>query len=83
MNRQLREHLHKICELKAINGRLQAENHELCNLCCFLDEDQLKAKHLARHWQLSGIMRPKLGLPCHCHLAIIYETLCSGFLKNQ
>ncbi|KAG8128103.1 hypothetical protein E2320_015031 [Naja naja] len=29
MNRQLQEHLREICKLKAINGRLQAENCEL------------------------------------------------------
>ncbi|KAG8123891.1 hypothetical protein E2320_019185 [Naja naja] len=35
-------------ELKGINGRLQAENCKLGDLCCFLDEDRLKAKLLAR-----------------------------------
>ncbi|ETE56071.1 Coiled-coil domain-containing protein 85B, partial [Ophiophagus hannah] len=52
MNWQLQEYLHKICELKAVSGWLQAENHELHDLCCFLDEDWLKPKHLACHWQL-------------------------------
>ncbi|ETE66603.1 hypothetical protein L345_07614, partial [Ophiophagus hannah] len=46
------DHLCEIRELKAANGQLQAENHELHDLCCFLDEDQLKAKCLAHHWQL-------------------------------
>lgn len=54
VNRQLQEHLREIRELKAVNGRLQAENGELRDLCCFLDEDRLKAKRLARHWQLFG-----------------------------
>ncbi|XP_034280303.2 coiled-coil domain-containing protein 85B [Pantherophis guttatus] len=54
VNRQLQEHLREIRELKAVNGRLQAENRELRDLCCFLDEDRLKAKRLARHWQLFG-----------------------------
>ncbi|ETE66707.1 Coiled-coil domain-containing protein 85B, partial [Ophiophagus hannah] len=52
VNQQLQEHLREIRELKAINGQLQAENCELRNLCCFLDEDQLKAKCLACHWQI-------------------------------
>ncbi|ETE56112.1 Coiled-coil domain-containing protein 85B, partial [Ophiophagus hannah] len=54
VNQQLQAHLHEIRELKAVNGWLQVENHELHNLCCFLDEDQLKAKHLAHHWQIFG-----------------------------
>lgn len=54
VNRQLQEHLREVRELKAVNGRLQAENRELRDLCCFLDEDRLKAKRLARHWQLFG-----------------------------
>ncbi|XP_053133407.1 coiled-coil domain-containing protein 85B [Hemicordylus capensis] len=54
VNRQLQEHLREIRELKAVNGRLQAENRELRDLCGFLDEDRLKAKRLARHWQLFG-----------------------------
>ncbi|XP_032089637.1 coiled-coil domain-containing protein 85B [Thamnophis elegans] len=54
VNRQLQEHLREIRELKAVNGRLQGENRELRDLCCFLDEDRLKAKRLARHWQLFG-----------------------------
>ncbi|KAG8132965.1 hypothetical protein E2320_010801 [Naja naja] len=54
MNWQLQEHLRKICKLKAINGWLQVENRELRNVCCFLDEDRLKAKCLARYWQLFG-----------------------------
>ncbi|XP_070622343.1 coiled-coil domain-containing protein 85B [Erythrolamprus reginae] len=54
VNRQLQAHLREIRELKAVNGRLQGENRELRDLCCFLDEDRLKAKRLARHWQLFG-----------------------------
>lgn len=54
VNRQLQAHLREIRELKAVNGRLQAENRELRELCCFLDEDRLKAKRLVRHWQLFG-----------------------------
>uniref|UniRef100_A0A8C6V8F5 Uncharacterized protein n=1 Tax=Naja naja TaxID=35670 RepID=A0A8C6V8F5_NAJNA len=38
--------------LKAVNGRLQAANRKLRSLCCFLAEEQLKAKRLARHWQI-------------------------------
>uniref|UniRef100_A0A670YZB9 Coiled-coil domain containing 85B n=1 Tax=Pseudonaja textilis TaxID=8673 RepID=A0A670YZB9_PSETE len=52
VNRQLQEHLRKIHELKDVNGQLQVENCELRDLCCFLDEDQLKAKCLACHWQI-------------------------------
>uniref|UniRef100_A0A8C5SGB5 Uncharacterized protein n=1 Tax=Laticauda laticaudata TaxID=8630 RepID=A0A8C5SGB5_LATLA len=54
VNRQLQEHLHEICKLKAVNGQLQVENCKLRDLCCFLDEDLLKVKCLACHWQLFG-----------------------------
>ncbi|XP_026551195.1 coiled-coil domain-containing protein 85B-like [Pseudonaja textilis] len=73
MNQQLQEHLCKIRELKAIYGRLQAENRKLRNLCYFLDEDQLKAKCLASHWQIFGhhmaqVLRYEVA-SCLCKLA--------------
>ncbi|XP_061443426.1 coiled-coil domain-containing protein 85B-like [Rhineura floridana] len=51
INRQLQVHFHEICKMRPVNGQQQAENHDLC---CFLDEDRLKTKRLARHWQLFG-----------------------------
>uniref|UniRef100_A0A670ZEX2 Coiled-coil domain containing 85B n=1 Tax=Pseudonaja textilis TaxID=8673 RepID=A0A670ZEX2_PSETE len=54
VNWQLQEHLREVCKLKAVNGRLQVENCELHDFCCFLDEDLLKVKCLAHHWQLFG-----------------------------
>ncbi|XP_026535710.1 coiled-coil domain-containing protein 85B-like [Notechis scutatus] len=73
VNQQLQEHLCKIRELKAIYGRLQAENRKLRNLCYFLDEDQLKAKCLASHWQIFGhhmaqVLRYEVA-SCLCKLA--------------
>ncbi|XP_029469333.1 coiled-coil domain-containing protein 85B [Rhinatrema bivittatum] len=66
VNKQLQEHLLEIRELKLVNHRLQAENQELRELCCFLDDDRLKVKTLAREWQLFGhhaakVMREDLG----------------------
>ncbi|XP_062892373.1 coiled-coil domain-containing protein 85B [Mobula hypostoma] len=54
VNGQLREHLLEVRELKAVNRRLQEENRQLSELCCFLDNDRLKAKRLAREWQQLG-----------------------------
>ncbi|TMS17383.1 Coiled-coil domain-containing protein 85A [Larimichthys crocea] len=48
VNKQLQGHLLEIRELKVINQRLQEENVELRDLCCFLDDDRLKVKKLAR-----------------------------------
>ena len=48
---QLNECLEKIAELKEQNGRLNQDNKELRDLCCFLDDDRQKGKRLAREWQ--------------------------------
>ncbi|XP_057706259.1 coiled-coil domain-containing protein 85B [Corythoichthys intestinalis] len=66
VNKQLQGHLLEIRELKVINQRLQEENAELRDLCCFLDDDRLKVKKLAREWQHFGhhaakVMREDLG----------------------
>ncbi|GCB82446.1 hypothetical protein scyTo_0022908 [Scyliorhinus torazame] len=66
VNRQLQGHLREIRELKAVNSQLQEENQELRDLCCFLDEDRLKVKGLAREWQAFGryaarVMREDVG----------------------
>ncbi|XP_005998159.1 coiled-coil domain-containing protein 85B [Latimeria chalumnae] len=66
VNKQLQEHLMEIRELKGVNQKLQEENQELRDLCCFLDDDRLKVKKLAREWQLFGhhaakVMREDLG----------------------
>ncbi|XP_041035845.1 coiled-coil domain-containing protein 85B [Carcharodon carcharias] len=66
VNRQLQGHLREVRELKAVNGQLQGENQELRDLCCFLDEDRLKVKGLAREWQAFGryaarVMREDVG----------------------
>ncbi|XP_015194332.1 coiled-coil domain-containing protein 85B [Lepisosteus oculatus] len=66
VNRQLQGHLLEVRELKAVNQRLQQDNRELRDLCCFLDDDRLKAKRLAREWQLFGqhaarVLRDDLG----------------------
>ncbi|XP_067877950.1 coiled-coil domain-containing protein 85B [Heterodontus francisci] len=66
VNRQLQEHLLEIRQLKAVNSRLRGENRELRELCCFLDDDRLKAKGLAGEWQAFGryaarVMREDVG----------------------
>lgn len=52
--------------LKEENKRLQLENSELRDLCCYLDTDRQKAKHLSREWQrfgryTSGVMKQEVG----------------------
>ncbi|XP_078393219.1 coiled-coil domain-containing protein 85B, partial [Cetorhinus maximus] len=66
VNRRLQGHLREVRELKAVNGRLQEENRELRDLCCFLDEERLRAKGLAHEWQAFGryaarVMREDVG----------------------
>ena len=39
---------------KELIHRLTAENQELRDLCCFLDDDRQKGRKLAREWQRFG-----------------------------
>ncbi len=48
---QLRQQLTSVL---ARNGRLESDNAELRELCCFLDDDRQKGKRLAREWQKFG-----------------------------
>ncbi|XP_010893137.1 coiled-coil domain-containing protein 85C-A [Esox lucius] len=54
VNRRLQVHLHEIRSLKEINQKLQDDNLELRELCCFLDDDRQKGKKLSREWQRFG-----------------------------
>ncbi|KAL0963157.1 hypothetical protein UPYG_G00350450 [Umbra pygmaea] len=54
VNRRLQVHLHEIRNLKEINQKLQDDNQELRELCCFLDDDRQKGKKLYREWQRFG-----------------------------
>uniref|UniRef100_A0A8C5QCG4 Coiled-coil domain containing 85C n=1 Tax=Leptobrachium leishanense TaxID=445787 RepID=A0A8C5QCG4_9ANUR len=54
VNRRLQLHLHEIRGLKEVNQKLQEDNQELRELCCFLDDDRQKGKRLAREWQRFG-----------------------------
>ncbi|XP_070179739.1 coiled-coil domain-containing protein 85A-like isoform X2 [Littorina saxatilis] len=40
--------------LKDINQKLQDDNQELRDLCCFLDDDRQRSRKLAREWQRFG-----------------------------
>ncbi|KAG9481137.1 hypothetical protein GDO78_010405 [Eleutherodactylus coqui] len=54
INRRLQVHLHEIRGLKEVNQKLQDDNQELRELCCFLDDDRQKGKKLSREWQRFG-----------------------------
>uniref|UniRef100_A0A8C9VH59 Coiled-coil domain containing 85C, b n=1 Tax=Scleropages formosus TaxID=113540 RepID=A0A8C9VH59_SCLFO len=54
VNRRLQVHLLEIRSLKEVNQKLQEDNHELRELCCFLDDDRQKGKKLSREWQRFG-----------------------------
>ena len=54
VNRRLQIHLMEIRGLKEVNQRLQDDNQELRDLCCFLDDDRQKGRKLAREWQRFG-----------------------------
>ncbi|KAF3844430.1 hypothetical protein F7725_007593 [Dissostichus mawsoni] len=54
VNRSLQVHLHEIRSLKEANQKLQGENQELRELCCFLDDDRQKGRKVSREWQRFG-----------------------------
>ncbi|MGH0160317.1 UNVERIFIED_CONTAM: hypothetical protein FKN15_049925 [Acipenser sinensis] len=67
VNRRLQLHLNEIRGLKDINQKLQEDNHELRDLCCFLDDDRQKGKKVSREWQRlgrysAGVMRKEMTL---------------------
>lgn len=54
MNRKMQINLLEIRGLKEINQKLQDDNQELRDLCCFLDDDRQRSRKLAREWQRFG-----------------------------
>ncbi|XP_018606358.2 coiled-coil domain-containing protein 85A-like [Scleropages formosus] len=67
VNRSLQLHLNEIRGLKDVNQKLQEDNQELRDLCCFLDDDRQKGKKVSREWQRLGrysasIMRKEVTL---------------------
>lgn len=46
--------LNELRLLKEANQRLNDDNQELRDLCCFLDDDRQKGRKLAREWQRFG-----------------------------
>nr|CAG4645545.1 EOG090X06T3 [Lynceus sp. MCZ IZ 141354] len=47
-------HSSELKNLKLAYQRLQEDNQELRDLCCFLDDDRQKGRKLAREWQRFG-----------------------------
>nr|XP_019825747.1 PREDICTED: coiled-coil domain-containing protein 85A isoform X1 [Bos indicus] len=67
VNRRLQLHLGEIRGLKDINQKLQEDNQELRDLCCFLDDDRQKGKRVSREWQrlgryTAGVMHKEVAL---------------------
>lgn len=54
VNRRMQIYLLEIRGLKDINQKLQDDNQELRDLCCFLDDDRQRSRKLAREWQRFG-----------------------------
>lgn len=54
VNQRMQIYLGEIRCLKDANQRLQDDNQELRDLCCFLDDDRQKGRKLAREWQRFG-----------------------------
>ncbi|XP_060071691.1 zinc finger CCCH domain-containing protein 13-like [Ylistrum balloti] len=54
VNRRIQINVLEIRGLKDINQKLQDDNQELRDLCCFLDDDRQRGRKLAREWQRFG-----------------------------
>ena len=80
---QLNDCLEKIAELKEQNERLNQDNKELRDLCCFLDDDRQKGKRLAREWQKFGRYTAKVMKQEVIHdLTIIITLYCLTLVKT-
>ena len=67
LNQQLSEALNQLKYLEEEKKRLQQDNQELRDLCCFLDDDRQRARKLAKEWQKFGrytakVMRQEVSL---------------------
>lgn len=54
VNRRIQINVLEIRGMKDINQKLQDDNQELRDLCCFLDDDRQRGRKLAREWQRFG-----------------------------
>ncbi|GAB6021641.1 hypothetical protein CHUAL_004225 [Chamberlinius hualienensis] len=54
INQRVQMYMGEIRNLKERNQKLQDDNQELRDLCCFLDDDRQKGRKLAREWQRFG-----------------------------
>ena len=53
-NTRMKVHLEEVRLLKEVNERLQMELEDLRDLCCYLDDDRVKCRKLAKEWQNFG-----------------------------
>ena len=53
-NIRMKAHLEEVRLLKEVNARLQTELDDLRDLCCYLDDDRVKCRNLAKEWQDFG-----------------------------
>lgn len=54
VNRRFQIFVLEVRSLKEFNQKLQDDNQELRDLCCFLDDDRQRGRKLAREWQRFG-----------------------------
>lgn len=54
MMKDLNHHVNQLQGFKHQNFQLRADNHELRDLCCYLDDERNRARALAKEWQSFG-----------------------------
>ncbi|OQR78469.1 coiled-coil domain-containing protein 85C-like [Tropilaelaps mercedesae] len=54
MARSVEQHRQEIVQLKERNAKVQSENEDLRNMCCFLDDERERAHKLVAEWRRFG-----------------------------
>merc|ERR1711976_976439 len=54
LNKKMTDLQNEVRSLKDLNARLNEDNKELRDLCCFLDDDRQKGRKWEREWQRFG-----------------------------
>jgi len=69
-----------ICSLRDNIRRLLTENEELCDLCCFLDDDRQQYRRDATEWQK---LHQQMATEINQKVFRLAMTACSGLPKHR
>ena len=87
VNRRLQIFILETRGLKENVHKLQEDNQELRDLCCFLDDDRQKGRKLAREWQRFGrytasVMRSEVRNKMSVKYVILSKVKMKGIINK-